>query len=112
MSLVTAAMSYLSRNALHRASVSAVLPEPTGPPMPTRSTDRAGPPASFDSIAMPYCTNPMERIGLAAIAFIALALRVWNLDQNGWGADYYSAAVRSMSSGWHNFLYCAFDPAG
>src|SRR5258708_4802458 len=37
MSLVTAAMSYLSRSALPSASVSAVLPEPTGPPMPTRS---------------------------------------------------------------------------
>src|SRR5688572_20878246 len=37
MSLVTAAMSYLSRSALHSARVSAVFPEPTGPPMPTRS---------------------------------------------------------------------------
>src|ERR1700680_1035499 len=37
MSLVTAAMSYLSRSALHSASVRAVLPEPTGPPIPTRS---------------------------------------------------------------------------
>jgi len=54
----------------------------------------------------------MERIWLAAIAIAALALRVWNLDQNGWGAEYYSAAVRSMASSAHNFLYCAFDPAG
>ena len=37
MSLVTTAMSIWSRSAWHRASVSAVLPEPTGPPMPTRS---------------------------------------------------------------------------
>jgi hypothetical protein len=29
-------MSYLSRIALHNASISAVFPEPTGPPMPTR----------------------------------------------------------------------------
>jgi hypothetical protein len=36
MSLVTTAMSYLSRSAWHSARVSAVLPEPTGPPMPTR----------------------------------------------------------------------------
>src|SRR5689334_8231704 len=35
MSLVTAATSYLSRMALQSARVSAVLPEPTGPPMPT-----------------------------------------------------------------------------
>src|SRR5690242_2840582 len=37
MSLVIAAISYLSRSDLHRRSISAVLPEPTGPPTPTRS---------------------------------------------------------------------------
>src|SRR5258706_11194393 len=35
MSLGTAATSYLARIALRSDSVSAVLPEPTGPPMPT-----------------------------------------------------------------------------
>jgi 4-amino-4-deoxy-L-arabinose transferase-like glycosyltransferase len=43
---------------------------------------------------------------------LAAALRLWRLDQNGWGNEYYSAAVRSMSTSWHNFLYTAFDPAG
>src|SRR6476469_5060963 len=37
MSLVMAAISYFSRSRLHNASISEVLPEPTGPPMPTRS---------------------------------------------------------------------------
>ena len=32
--------------------------------------------------------------------------------QNGWGAEYYTAAVRSMAINWHNFFYCAFDPTG
>src|SRR6185437_6993304 len=36
MSLVMAAIWYLSRSALHKRSISAVLPEPTGPPTPTR----------------------------------------------------------------------------
>src|SRR4030095_4878282 len=36
MSLVTTAISYRSRSARQSESVSAVLPEPTGPPMPTR----------------------------------------------------------------------------
>ena len=54
----------------------------------------------------------MERLVLAAIVAGALGLRLWNLDQNGWGAEYYSSAVRSMAASWHNFLYVAFDPAG
>ena len=36
MSLVIAAISKRSRSRLHSASISAVLPEPTGPPTPTR----------------------------------------------------------------------------
>src|SRR5215208_2490732 len=36
MSLVIAAISYSPRSRLHNASISAVLPEPTGPPTPTR----------------------------------------------------------------------------
>ena len=39
-------------------------------------------------------------------------LNLWALDRNGWANDYYSAAVRSMSSSWHNFLYGSFDPSG
>src|SRR5262249_20176567 len=35
MSLVTTAMSCRARSARHSASASAVLPEPTGPPIPT-----------------------------------------------------------------------------
>src|SRR6266571_4174537 len=36
MSLVMAAISKRPRKCLHSASISAVLPEPTGPPTPTR----------------------------------------------------------------------------
>jgi 4-amino-4-deoxy-L-arabinose transferase-like glycosyltransferase len=39
-------------------------------------------------------------------------LNLWALDRNGWANQYYSAAVRSMSTSWHNFLYDSFDPAG
>lgn len=35
MSFVTMQRLYLSLNTLHRANISAVFPEPTGPPMPT-----------------------------------------------------------------------------
>lgn len=49
---------------------------------------------------------------LPMILVLAFVLRVWNLEQQGWGADYYSAAVLSMLRSWHNLLFVAFDPAG
>jgi 4-amino-4-deoxy-L-arabinose transferase-like glycosyltransferase len=52
------------------------------------------------------------RVGLVAVLLLGAALRLWRLDQNGWGNEYYTAGVRSMSGSWHNFLYTAFDPAG
>ena len=52
------------------------------------------------------------RAFLVAILGLAAALRLWRLDQNGFGNEYYAAAVRSMASSAHNFLYAAFDPAG
>jgi len=54
----------------------------------------------------------LARLTLTAIFLLAAALRLWRLDQNGFGNEYYTAGVRSMSAGWHNFLYHAFDPAG
>ena len=50
-----------------------------------------------------------ELLGLLALAAV---LNIWALGQNGWANEYYSAAVRSMASSWHNFLYESFDPAG
>lgn len=50
--------------------------------------------------------------GLVAVLSLAAALRLWRLDQNGFGNEYYSAGVRSMSLSWHNFFYASFDPAG
>src|SRR5207253_1630439 len=42
----------------------------------------------------------------------AAALNVWALSRNGFANEYYSAAVRSMSTSWHDFLYAALDKAG
>jgi 4-amino-4-deoxy-L-arabinose transferase-like glycosyltransferase len=53
-----------------------------------------------------------EVILLVAVVFLALVLRLWGLNQNRWGAEYYTAAVRSMAMNWHNFFYTAFDPTG
>ena len=49
---------------------------------------------------------------LAGLLVLAGLLNLWALSRNGWANDYYSAAVRSMSSNWHAFLYGSFDRAG
>src|SRR5919106_1048460 len=49
---------------------------------------------------------PVPRPELAGV------LSLWALDRNGFANEYYSAAVRSMSSSWHAFLYGSFDSAG
>ena len=76
-------------------------------------------PADFHPVAArPPAPTPDDRRGagelaaLLAILALTLLLRLWGLEQNGWGAEYYSAAVRSMAANGHNFLYAAFDPAG
>ena len=56
--------------------------------------------------------RPPLGLGLFAVLTTAAALRLWRLSQNGFGNEYYTAGVSSMSAGWHNFLYHAFDPAG
>lgn len=57
-------------------------------------------------------TGRSRYLWLAAILLTAAALRLWNLDQNGFDNEYYAAAVRSMTQSWHNFFYNSFDPAG
>ena len=53
-----------------------------------------------------------EVMALVTVLIFALVFRLWGLDQNRWGIEYYTAAVRSMAMNWHNFFYTAFDPAG
>ncbi|MGN6871181.1 MAG: glycosyl transferase, partial [Solirubrobacteraceae bacterium] len=50
-----------------------------------------------------------ELIGLLALAAV---LNLWNLSVNGWANTYYSAAVRSMSTSWHDFLFASLDKTG
>jgi 4-amino-4-deoxy-L-arabinose transferase-like glycosyltransferase len=49
---------------------------------------------------------------LSALIVLAAVLNLWALSKNGWANDYYGAAVRSMSSSWHNFLFASADPSG
>src|SRR6478735_2867287 len=50
-----------------------------------------------------------ELLGLIALAG---ALNLWALSRNGWANTYYSGAVRSMSTSWHDFLFASLDHSG
>src|SRR5919202_2348468 len=54
----------------------------------------------------------IPRPELWGVMALAAVLNLWNLGANGWANTYYSAAVRSMSTSWHAFLYGSFDAAG
>jgi 4-amino-4-deoxy-L-arabinose transferase-like glycosyltransferase len=43
---------------------------------------------------------------------LAAVLRLWRLNDNGYGNQYYAAGVRSMLESWHNFFFDAFGPNG
>jgi 4-amino-4-deoxy-L-arabinose transferase-like glycosyltransferase len=49
---------------------------------------------------------------LGALIGFAAILNLWGLSINGWANTYYSAAVRSMSSNWHDFLFGSLDQSG
>ncbi|MEI6136914.1 MAG: glycosyltransferase family 39 protein, partial [Chloroflexota bacterium] len=49
---------------------------------------------------------------LAGVVLLAFALNAWHLNTVGLGNTYYAAAVRSMTTSWHNFFFGAFDPGG
>ncbi|HXD54938.1 MAG TPA: glycosyltransferase family 39 protein [Solirubrobacteraceae bacterium] len=49
---------------------------------------------------------------LLALLALAAVLDMWALSRNGWANSYYSAAVRSMSSSWHDFLFASLDRSG
>jgi 4-amino-4-deoxy-L-arabinose transferase-like glycosyltransferase len=49
---------------------------------------------------------------LVAVVGVAGLLDLWGLSLNGWANTYYSAAVRSMSTSWHDFLFASLDKTG
>jgi 4-amino-4-deoxy-L-arabinose transferase-like glycosyltransferase len=54
----------------------------------------------------------LPRPELSALIALAALLNLWALSRNGFANDYYSAAVRSMSTSWHNFLFASADQSG
>jgi 4-amino-4-deoxy-L-arabinose transferase-like glycosyltransferase len=47
-----------------------------------------------------------ELVGVLAVAGV---LNLWGLSINSWANTYYAAAVRSMSTNWHDFLFASMD---
>ncbi|MGE5250933.1 MAG: glycosyltransferase family 39 protein [Bacteroidota bacterium] len=55
---------------------------------------------------------PRSRLLLYLTFSLALFLRLFRVGLDGLGNLYYAASVRSMLTGWHNFFFASFDPAG
>jgi hypothetical protein len=70
-------------------------------PAPTLTLRRKTRTRTF-ALRLPY----PELIGLIALAG---TLNLWALSRNGRANEYYAAAVRSMSTSWHNFLFAALS---
>ena len=56
-----------------------------------------------------WLTARPELIGLLGLTAV---LNLWNLAVDGWANTYYSAAVRSMTTSWHDFLFASLDKSG
>ncbi|HTR88158.1 MAG TPA: glycosyltransferase family 39 protein [Reyranella sp.] len=54
----------------------------------------------------------IETACLAAVLLIAAWLRLWRIEANGFGTEYYAAGVRSLLQSGRLFFFNAFDPAG
>lgn len=54
----------------------------------------------------------LGRPELLALLGVAGVLNLWGLSINGWANEYYSAAVRSMTTSWHDFLFASLDRSG
>jgi 4-amino-4-deoxy-L-arabinose transferase-like glycosyltransferase len=54
----------------------------------------------------------IEYACLAVVLLLAAFLRLWRLEDNGYGTAYYAAGVRSLLQGGALFFYNSFDPAG
>jgi 4-amino-4-deoxy-L-arabinose transferase-like glycosyltransferase len=77
-------------------------------PYPSRSVARSHARGGLRARVERALARP-ELLGLLGLTAI---LNLWNLGINGWANTYYSAAVRSMSTSWHNFLFASLDRSG
>jgi 4-amino-4-deoxy-L-arabinose transferase-like glycosyltransferase len=62
--------------------------------------------------AIPGLSRLRAHPELPALMLITGVLNLWGLSINGWANTYYSAAVRSMTTSWHDFLFASLDRSG
>lgn len=90
-------------------STTGTRPTDTGPDLPRPAV---GPPGSPRVGGTRLTTRSALVWAEAAVLALALGLRMWQLDRNGVGNGFYSAAVRSGSLSGHAAFYAALDPHG
>jgi 4-amino-4-deoxy-L-arabinose transferase-like glycosyltransferase len=83
---------------------------PTAPALPA-STPRRARESRLRSGARSLATHA-PRPELLALLALAAVLNLVSLARNGWANEYYAAAVRSMSTSWHDFLFASLDHSG
>ena len=64
------------------------------------------------SVRRPRLASLVAFPELIALLALTAILNLWDLGINGWANTYYSAAIRSMSTSWHDFLFASLDKTG
>ncbi|MFI9388635.1 ArnT family glycosyltransferase [Kutzneria sp. NPDC052558] len=79
----------------------------------TTAAEATAPPAGPATPSESPGLRPKWRpYALGAIVVVAALLYGWDIWGTGWGNEFYSAAVKSMSQSLTNFVFGSFDPAG
>ena len=80
------------------------------------SSDSLSYPAGLRARRIRLASSILERLRarpeLVGVLGLAAILNLWGLGINGWANTYYSAAVRSMTTSWHDFLFISLDKSG
>jgi 4-amino-4-deoxy-L-arabinose transferase-like glycosyltransferase len=66
----------------------------------------------FKKIEMMKEKKSCKVIALILVLLLTLFLSYYNFGNENFGNMYYTAAIKSMMSSFHNFFYVSFDPAG
>lgn len=68
-------------------------------------------PVVLKKIGQKSNTHLRQWAALAVVLCLSAFLNFFQLQQEGYGNQYYAVAVKSMLLNWHNFFFVSFDPA-